>query len=83
MFAINLNKNIELLAHDTINKVIYKDERMMDPTNEALNALTLDGVREVVEAQFASGALELNIVGDFVPEELDDMLLAFIDLDQG
>ena len=78
MFAINTNKNIELLTHDTINKVIYKDERMMDPTNEALNALTLDGVREVVEAQFASGALELNIVGDFVPEELDDMLLAFI-----
>ena len=78
MFAINTNKNIELLTHDTINKVIYKDERMMDPNNEALNALTLDGVREVVEAQFASGALELNIVGDFVPEELDDMLLALM-----
>ena len=55
MFAINTNKNIELLTHDTINKVIYKDERMMDPTNEALNALTLDGVREVVDAVRVAG----------------------------
>ena len=67
MFQINTNKNIELLTHDTINAVIYEDRRIMDPNKEALQALTLDGVRDMIEAQFASGALELNIVGDIIP----------------
>ena len=66
MFQINTNKNIELLTHDTINAVIYEDRRIMDPNKEALQALTLDGVRDMIEAQFASGALELNIVGDIM-----------------
>ena len=78
MFQINTNKNIELLTHDTINAVIYEDRRIMDPNKEALQALTLDGVRDMIEAQFASGALELNIVGDIIPEEVDEMVLAFM-----
>jgi len=78
MFQINTNKNIELLTHDTINAVIYEDRRMMDPNKDELSALTLDGVREVVEKQFASGNLELNIVGDIIPEEVDNMVLAFM-----
>ena len=78
MFQINTNKNIELLTHETINAVIYNDRRIMDPNKEALAALTLDGVREIIEKQFASGALELNIVGDIIPEEVDDLVLAFM-----
>ena len=78
MFQINTKKNIELLTHDTVNSVIYQDRRMMDPNGEALSALTLEGVREVVEKQFATGALELNIVGDIIPEEVDDLILAFM-----
>jgi predicted Zn-dependent peptidase len=49
-----------------------------DPEPEALAALTLDGVRGVLEAQLHPCNLELNVAGDFEEEELEALVLNFM-----
>jgi hypothetical protein len=49
-----------------------------DPPPEMLEQLTLDGVRGVIEAQLHPTNLELNVAGDFDPEELEALLLRYL-----
>jgi hypothetical protein len=54
------------------------DRRFCDPSEEEIAALTLDGVRDAVTAQFAAGPLELTVVGDFDGAELDELVLTYL-----
>ena len=74
MFELNTTKNLELTTHDAINKAMYGDRRFMDPSRAELSALTLDGVAKAVEMQFSNGPIEVNIVGDLIPEEVDELI---------
>ena len=73
MFELNTTKNLELTTHDAINKVMYGDRRFMDPSRAELAALTVEGVAKAVEMQFSNGPIEVNIVGDLIPEEVDTL----------
>lgn len=74
MFELNTTKNLELMTHDAINKAMYGDRRFMDPSRAELSALTLEGVAKAVETQFSNGPIEINIVGDLIPEEVDELI---------
>jgi hypothetical protein len=43
-----------------------------------LEQLTLEGVRGVIEAQMHPTNLELNVAGDFDPEELEALVLRYL-----
>ena len=45
---------------------------------EEIDALTLDGMKQAVQSQLHAGNLEINVVGDFDPVELEDLLLRYI-----
>lgn len=45
---------------------------------EELDALTLEGLRKVVESQLHAGNLEINVVGDFDSVELEDLLVKYL-----
>jgi predicted Zn-dependent peptidase len=49
-----------------------------DPEPEALDALTLDGVRQVIEGQLHPSNLELNVAGDFDEAELEELVLNYL-----
>lgn len=52
--------------------------RLRDPDPEEIDALTLEGMREALEAQLHAGNVEVNIVGDFKAEELDELLVKYL-----
>jgi predicted Zn-dependent peptidase len=54
------------------------DRRFLDPSEAEIAAVTLDAARDAVAAQLSCGALELSCVGDFDPEELDALVLAYL-----
>lgn len=49
-----------------------------DPEPEALDALTLEGVRGVLESQLHPANLELNVAGDFDEAELEEVVLHYL-----
>ena len=54
---------------------MYGDRRFMDPSRAELAALTVEGVAKAVEMQFSNGPIEVNIVGDLIPEEVDTLIM--------
>jgi len=54
------------------------DRRLLDPSEAEIAAVTLSAASDAVAAQLACGALELSAVGDFDPEELDALVLAYL-----
>ena len=74
-----VSKSLERAAKAAlVTAMLGNDRRFCDPSEEELAALTLDGVRDAVAAQFATGPLELNVVGDFDGDQLDDLVLRFL-----
>lgn len=49
-----------------------------DPDVDSLEALTLDGVRGVIEGQLHPTNLELNVAGDFDEAELEELVLQYM-----
>jgi hypothetical protein len=57
---------------------MWNPQPCRDPPPEMLEQLTLDGVRGVLEAQLHPTNLELNVAGDFDPEELEALVLRYL-----
>ena len=74
-----VSKSLERAAKAVlVTAMLGNDRRFCDPSEEELGALTLEGVRDAVAAQFAQGPLELNVVGDFDGDQLDDLVLRLL-----
>ena len=74
-----LNKSLERATGDRVlAAMLGPDRRFRDASPEEIEALTLEGCREAVMRQLTTDNLELNVVGDFDPEELEDCLLKFL-----
>lgn len=54
-----------------------------DPDPEVLGALTLDGVRHVIEGALHPTNLELNVAGDFDEQELEELVLNYMGEGEG
>jgi len=54
------------------------ERRFRDPTQEEVEALTLEGMRGAVMSLFHTHNLEVNIVGDFDENELESVLLKYL-----
>jgi len=52
--------------------------RFREPTPEELDALTLEGCQKAFKSLFHPGNLELSVVGDFEPAELEHNVLRFV-----
>jgi len=77
--ARTVGKSLERAAKSAlVDVMVGGDRRLADPNEEELAALTLDGVRDAVTAQLAAGPLELNVVGDFDGEQLDELVLQYL-----
>ena len=50
--------------------------RFRDANPEEIEALTLEGMRAAVMAQLHAGNLEVSVVGDLEPDELEVLLSA-------
>jgi hypothetical protein len=46
-------------------KLDFVHRQFRDPGPEEINALTMEGMKEAVDAQFYPENLEVNVVGDF------------------
>ena len=74
-----LPKSLErATAARLMQAMLAGDRRFMDPDETELAQLSLDGCRDAVAAQLACGELELNVVGDFDADELDELVLRYI-----
>ncbi|CAD7695599.1 unnamed protein product [Ostreobium quekettii] len=54
------------------------DHRFMDTTPEEIDALTLDGMVDVVSKQLTTRDMEINIVGDIDPKDVADLVLKYM-----
>ena len=52
--------------------------RFRDANPEEIEALTLEGMREAVMAQLNPANIEINLVGDIDPAEVDDVVLRYL-----
>lgn len=52
--------------------------RFRDAAPEDIEALTLEGMRQAIAAQLHAGNLEINIVGDFNPAQLENLVLRYL-----
>lgn len=52
--------------------------RFRDPNPDEIEALTLEGMRELVMSQLHAGNIEINLVGDIDPKEVDDVVLRYL-----
>ncbi|KAK3240438.1 hypothetical protein CYMTET_49716 [Cymbomonas tetramitiformis] len=65
-------------AAKLMDAMLSRDRRFLDPTPEEVSMLTLDGVRDMVQAQLFGGNLEISIVGDFDEAEVEECVLNFL-----
>eukprot|EP00897_Mesotaenium_endlicherianum_P002978 jgi/Mesen1/2708/ME000168S01777 len=65
-------------AHRLMSAMFGSDQRLVEPSPDAIAQLTLPRVREAVLAQLLSGSLEVSLVGDFTEEEVDRGLLDYV-----
>lgn len=65
-------------CHFLSQAMLGPDRRFLDPSPEEVAALTLEAAREAVQAQLLTENLEVSIVGDFDPTQLDQHLLAYL-----
>lgn len=73
-------RSLERAASNTlIQTLLGEDRRFTDPAPEELDALVLERVRDIVQGQLATETLEVNIVGDFDVEVLEDMLDEYVE----
>ncbi|RMZ57046.1 hypothetical protein APUTEX25_002278 [Auxenochlorella protothecoides] len=71
-----LPKSLERATADRImTAMMGVDRQFRDPTQEEIAALSLEGMRAAVSAQLRAGNLEVCVVGDFDPAELEDAAL--------
>ena len=52
--------------------------RFRDANPEEIDALTLEGMRAAVMAQLHAGNLEVSVVGDLDPEELEVRVFSYL-----
>jgi predicted Zn-dependent peptidase len=75
----SLDKSLERATADRIMAAMFgADRRFRDPTPEEIDALSLEGMRAAVSAQLLAGNLEVSVVGDVDPVELEEGLLKYI-----
>lgn len=74
-----LPKSLERATADRImTAMMGVDRQFRDPTQEEIAALSLEGMRAAVSAQLRAGNLEVCVVGDFDPAELEDAALKYL-----
>ncbi|KAL6754220.1 peptidase M16 inactive domain-containing protein [Haematococcus lacustris] len=76
-----IDKSLEGGTHERVMKAMMgagKERRSRDPTEEEIEALDFERVKQRVTRLLHAGALEINIVGDVDAAELDRHLLRFI-----
>lgn len=74
-----LDKSLEGACRSKVmSALLGPDRRFVDPAEAEVEVLSLEGVRDAVQAQLASGQLELSVVGDFDAAELDQLVLAYL-----
>jgi predicted Zn-dependent peptidase len=77
--ARSLDKSLERATSDrVVSAMLGGDRRFVDASPEEVNALTLGGMRAAVGAQLAPQHVEVNLVGDFDPADVDDLVLAYL-----
>uniref|UniRef100_A0A383WE33 Peptidase M16 N-terminal domain-containing protein n=1 Tax=Tetradesmus obliquus TaxID=3088 RepID=A0A383WE33_TETOB len=75
----SVGKSLERASSSKIMEAMLgPDMRFRDPPPEMLEQLTLEGVRDVLAAQLHPSNLELNVAGDFEPEELEALVLRYL-----
>lgn len=75
----SLQKSLERATADRImSAMMGTDRRCRDPTPAEIEALTLEGMQKAVLGLLHTGNLEINVVGDFDPEELERCLLRYV-----
>lgn len=74
-----LPKSLERATADRImSAMLGDDRRFRDPSTDEIAALTLDAMKEDVMSQLHAGNLEVSVVGDFDPEELEEAVLTYL-----
>ncbi|GAX77204.1 hypothetical protein CEUSTIGMA_g4650.t1 [Chlamydomonas eustigma] len=76
-----VQKSLEKATADRILDAMMgagRQRRFREPTPEEVEALTMEGMEKSVRGLLHAGNLEINIVGDFNPEELEQCLLRYI-----
>ena len=77
--ARSLDKSLERAASDrVVTAMLGGDGRFVDARADDVSALTLDGMRSAVGAQLDPATVEVNLVGDFDPAAVDDLLLRYL-----
>jgi predicted Zn-dependent peptidase len=77
--ARSLDKSLERAASDrVVGAMLGGDRRFVDARADEVAALTLDGMKAVVGAQLDPANVEVNLVGDFDPLEVDALLLRYL-----
>lgn len=61
-----------------LSQSFFGCRRFRDATPEDIEALTLDGMRKALEAQLHASNIEINVVGDVDPLELEDLVLKYL-----
>ncbi|CAL8466878.1 g6414 [Coccomyxa elongata] len=75
----SLNKGLERATADRVMScMLGPDRRFRDANPEEIEALTLEGMREAVMAQLNPANIEINLVGDIDPAEVDDVVLRYL-----
>ncbi|KAL4457809.1 hypothetical protein ABPG75_012674 [Micractinium tetrahymenae] len=75
----SLSKSLERATADRIlQAMLGPDRRFRDPNPEEIAALDLEGMRTAVMRQIHAGNVEVSVVGDFEPAELEACVLKYL-----
>eukprot|EP00798_Chlamydomonas_sp_ICE-L_P027064 gene27064-2297_t len=76
----SIGKSLERATSDRIMATMMgtTERKFREPTPEEIDALTMDGMKSAVMSLLHAGNMEVNIVGDFDPDELESLLLRYV-----
>eukprot|EP00237_Pycnococcus_provasolii_P000043 CAMPEP_0119197254 /NCGR_PEP_ID=MMETSP1316-20130426/13197_1 /TAXON_ID=41880 /ORGANISM="Pycnococcus provasolii, Strain RCC2336" /LENGTH=1235 /DNA_ID=CAMNT_0007193039 /DNA_START=21 /DNA_END=3730 /DNA_ORIENTATION=+ len=75
----SVSKSLEKATADGIlRELVQEDPRFVNATPASIDALVLDECRNTMLAQMRPENIEVSIVGDFSPAELDELLLSHL-----
>uniref|UniRef100_A0A6U0W9G0 Mitochondrial processing peptidase n=1 Tax=Polytomella parva TaxID=51329 RepID=A0A6U0W9G0_9CHLO len=72
-------KSLERASVERVMSAMLGPDRCFrDPTPEELQALTLDGIKQRLSSLMHTGNMEVEVVGDFDPRQLEEYLLTYL-----
>lgn len=72
-------KNIDDFAYDSFkHKLFGSDSRFVKPSKKQIASMTLEDANEILSSIFHAKNIEINVVGDFSPEQLEDSVLKYM-----